>query len=277
MHPHAGLLAGRVAVVVGTSPNIGAGIARVLAEAGAAVACVDRSALNAEHAAADAATTGALTLAVATNAVDEDEARECLRRVERELGVADVLVNAVAVYQYGGVLDLDVDAWRSQVRLILDSAFIFTQHVCRRLVEAGRRGSVVNLVSTAGHQGEAENIAYGTAKAGLLNFTRSAAMELAPHRIRVNSVTPTATDPSEWQARARAWDVSGPDEELLRAVRRNEELIPLGRLPAPRDYGNAIAFLASDLAENITGVDLPVDGGALARYWRAEPREGERA
>ena len=121
------------------------------------------------------------------------------------------------------------------------------------------------LVSTAGHQGQAGNIGYCTSKSGLLNFTRAAAMDLVSHGIRVNSLTPTATDVEEGLARAAGWGRARP-EPRGRAL-DFQKMLPMDRLPSPRHYAKAAVFLASDDAEMITGLDLRVDAGALAKYW----------
>ena len=143
------------------------------------------------------------------------------------------------------------------------------------MIALGRKGNMINIISTAGHQGEPGNIGYGTAKGGPLNFTRSVAMELSQYGIRVNSVTPTATDRAEGSERAQRWGVEWP---TARAGERNSGLLPnassgspLRKLPSPSHYGKAAAFLASDEAEMITGFDLRVDAGAISRYWIWDP------
>jgi NAD(P)-dependent dehydrogenase (short-subunit alcohol dehydrogenase family) len=157
--------------------------------------------------------------------------------------------------------------------VILGGAFLFTKYAAQAML--GKGGTIINIVSTAGHQGEPGNIAYSTSKCGLLNFTRSAAMELVGHGIRVNSLTPTATDPSESFERAQRWGrtVKKPDG-IDRVMKPFREGIPMKKLPLPSDYGRAAAFLASDDAAMITGTDLRVDAGAIARYWAWEPKSG---
>ena len=131
---------------------------------------------------------------------------------------------------------------------------------------------IVNIISTAGHQGEPGNVAYSTSKGGLLNFTKSTAMELVRHGIRVVSLTPTATDPTEMFERARRWgrDVEMP-EGLAELMGKFEKRIPMQTLPTPSDYGRALAFLVSDDAAMMTGSDLRIDAGAVARYWAWDP------
>jgi len=160
--------------------------------------------------------------------------------------------------------------------VILTGAFLCTKHVAQSMITRGRRGSIINIISTAGHQGEPWNIGYCTGKSGLLNFTRSAAMELAEHGIRVNSLTPTATDTEEGMARAAEWGVpfrrpGDPSPRRRGFLGPGVPGVALGKLPGPADYARAAVFLASDDAAMITGADLRVDAGALARYWRWDP------
>ena len=164
-----------------------------------------------------------------------------------------------------------MDEWRRQTDIILTGAFLFTKHVAHSMIRQERKGNIINIISTAGHQGKPGNVGYGTAKAGLLNFTRSVAMELAQYGIRVNSLIPTATDSSEAQARAIRWGVDWP---VPRMGQRASGLLPDAsrgaprlKLSAPSHYGKAAVFLASDDAEMITGFDLRVDAGAVSRYW----------
>jgi NAD(P)-dependent dehydrogenase (short-subunit alcohol dehydrogenase family) len=144
------------------------------------------------------------------------------------------------------------------------------------MINQGRSGSIINIVSTAGHQGEPWNIGYCTGKSGLLNFTRSVAMELAEYGIRVNSLTPTATDTAEGLARAAEWGVplrrpTNPSPRRRGFLSGSTPGVPLGKRPSPADYAKAAVFLASDDAAMITGTDLRVDAGALARYWMWDP------
>jgi NAD(P)-dependent dehydrogenase (short-subunit alcohol dehydrogenase family) len=163
------------------------------------------------------------------------------------------------------VIDMPLERWNRQIAVNLTGNFLCTKHVARLMIEQKRRGSIVVIVSTAGHQGQAGNIAYCTSKSGLLNFTRAAAMDLVKHGIRVNSLTPTATDTEEGQERAAAWGRQRQDRggRMLDFAK----MVPMGKLPSPKHYAKAIAFLASDDAEMITGLDLRVDAGAIAKYW----------
>src|SRR5882762_3418619 len=255
-------LSGRVAMVTGTSANIGGGIAEELAAAGSAIVCVDSRAENAADCARYIKSTGGRATALTCDVTDERQVVASIAAAREAFGGIDILVNSAAIFNKKGVIDMPLDEWRRQIEIILTGAFLFTKHVASSMIEQGRKGSIINIISTAGHQGEPNNIAYCTAKAGLLNFTRSAAMELIAHGIRVNSLTPTATDPSESIERAERWGrkALGPDQvnRIKQAFKPFRDRVAMQKLPSPRDYGQAAAFLGSDDATMITGTDLRV-------------------
>jgi NAD(P)-dependent dehydrogenase (short-subunit alcohol dehydrogenase family) len=262
-------LNGKVAMMVGTSANIGAGIAIGLGDAHAKVACVDRNLETAQHTADDIVASGGQAIAIQCDTTDEHQVLATVRRATDELGIVDVLVNGAAFYNFKGIKTMSFSEWRSQISVILDSAFLVTQAVVRQLIAEQHEGSVTTLTSTAAYQGEPGNIAYCTAKSGLMNFTRSLAMELAPHGIRANSVSPTGTDLGEAVERSHRWGTTPPTPEAIEIMRLGAALLPLGKAPSPSHYADAIVFLASDSAEMITGMDLRVDAGATAKYWRS--------
>jgi NAD(P)-dependent dehydrogenase (short-subunit alcohol dehydrogenase family) len=258
-------LAQKIAIVTGTSPNIGGGIAEGLAEEGATVVCVDVAADNAGQCAEAIRRSGGQALGITCDVTDEGQVEAMVARVRQAYGGVDILVNNAGILGGLGVLEMPVERWSRQIAVNLTGTFLCTKHAARLMVAQQRRGSIVVVVSTAGHQGQAGNIAYSTSKSGLLNFTRAAAMDLARHGIRVNSLTPTATDTGEAADRAVAWGRPRP-EPRPRGL-DFAKMVPMGKLPSPRHYARAVAFLASDDAELITGTDLRVDAGAIAKYW----------
>ena len=261
----------KVAIVTGTSPNIGGGIAEALATAGAAVAAVDARAENANDCANYIGRSGR-AIAITCDVTVESEVAGAVARVLDAFGRVDILVNNAAIFNKKGVLDMTLEEWQRQTAIILGGAFLFSKHAAKAMIKEGDGGSIINIISTAGHQGEPRNIAYCTAKSGLLNFTRSAAMELVEHGIRVNSLTPTATDPTESFARAERWGrPASPPVQFVAAFAAYRTRVPMQKLPVPSDYGKAAVFLASDDAAMITGTDLRVDAGAVARYWAWDP------
>jgi NAD(P)-dependent dehydrogenase (short-subunit alcohol dehydrogenase family) len=266
----------KVALITGVSPNIGGGIAMGMADAGAQVVCVDVRPDNAERCAAAITQRGGAALGVACDVTSEAQVQAAVARAREVYGGVDILVNGAVIFNQKGVLDMPLAEWTQQLAVILTGTFLCTKYAAQLMIDQGRRGSIINIISTAGHQGEPWNIGYCTGKSGLLNFTRSAAMELAEYGIRVNSLTPTATDTAEGMARAAEWGVpfrrpSHPSPRRRGFLAASIPGVPLGKRPSPADYAQAAVFLASDEAAMITGTDLRVDAGALARYWLWDP------
>ncbi len=268
-------LEGKVALVTGTSPNIMGGIAEGLAAEGADLVCVDINPTYAEQCAKSVTDAGRRAIAIACDVTDEAQVTAVVAQAKEAFGGVDILVNGATLFNTKGILDMPLDEWRRQTDVLLTGAFLFTKLIAKQMIDQGRHGNMINIISTAGHQGEPGNIGYGTAKGGLLNFTRAVAMDLAEHGIRVNSITPTATDRTEGSERAQSWGVDWPPPRMgERAKGSLPDAVtgaPLQKLPSPSHYGKAAAFLASDEAEMITGLDLRVDAGAISKYWIWDP------
>lgn len=271
-------LEGKVALVTGTSPNIMGGIAEGLADEGADIICVDINATYAERCSESVMDKGRRSIAITCDVTDEFQVATAVDQAQEAFGGVDILVNGATQFNTKGILEMSVKEWRRQTDILLTGAFLFTKLIAEQMIEWDRRGNMINIISTAGHQGEPGNIGYGTAKGGLLNFTRAVAMDLAKHGIRVNSLTPTATDRGEALERAKRWGVDWPGprlgSRLLGWPQDPGAGLPLQKMPSPSHYGKAAAFLASDEAEMITGFDLRVDGGAIAKYWIWDPSSG---
>lgn len=267
-------LDGKIALITGAAPNINAGIAYGLADEGARLVCVDVNPDFANECAEGIKKRGGDAIGVVCDVTKEDQVKAAIEQARQHFGGIDILINGAMIQIRKGVLDLTIEEFRRQIDISLGGAFLFTQHVARLMIQQQRRGNIINIVSTEGHQGNPGNIGYGTAKSGLLNFTRSVAMELAEYGIRVNSLTPTGTDPTEGIERAAEWGVQwGQPGGNTRPgeMTAGDAGIPLRKRPSPRHYARAAVFLASDDAEMITGFDLRVDGGTIARYWRWNP------
>jgi NAD(P)-dependent dehydrogenase (short-subunit alcohol dehydrogenase family) len=258
----------KVAIVTGTSPNIGGGIAEAFAAEGAAVVCVDADRANALDCAEGIRRAGGAALGVPCDVTNEIEVKAAIRAGEVEFGHIDALVNGAVTYNMKGIRTMLVEEFRRQVDLILAGTFLFTKHVAEQMIKQGGGGSIIHIASTEAHQGNPQNVAYCTAKAGLLNMARANAMELAPFGIRVNSLTPTATDPTESVDRAERWGRPRWDISDALPLRR-AKLLPLRTAPSPSDYAHVAVFLASDDSRLVTGTDIRVDAGAVANYWAA--------
>ncbi len=166
-------------------------------------------------------------------------------------GGIDLLVNNAGIYPGRPFLELTDDDWDAVLAVNLRAAFWASQAVCRRLVADGRAGAIVNLTSIAAYQGYPGGVHYSASKGGLVGFTRTLALELAPHQIRVNAIAPGIVDTDQPRGQLS-------EAQLARAGGR----IPLGRLATPHDVANTAAFLLSGMAAHITGEVVHVNGGS---------------
>lgn len=262
-------LSGRTAIVTGASPNIGGMLAQGLAAAGARVVCTDVLQDVADRCADRITAAGGEALAISGDVTDPDHADAAVAlALDRWGGVPDILVNNAVWFNQKGLLTMPLVEYRRQLDIILGGAFIFTKSVATAMIAAKRPGSIINVLSTAAWQGQPGNIGYSTGKSGLINFTRSAAMELAEHRIRVNGFTPTATMPEDPELLRKLAESGLPASDYPMDFAGQ---FPWHRLPTPSDYVPTVVFLASDDAAMITGSNITVDGGAMAKYWPWQP------
>ncbi len=263
-----GRLEGRVAIVTGASANIGGALARGLAAEGARVVCTDIVEEVAIASAAKVTESGGEAIAVAGDVTDEAHPSEVVSKALKQWGRVDILVNNAVMFKQNGLFTMALSDYRRQLDVILTGAFLFTRAAAESMITAGTGGSVINILSTAAWQGVPGNIGYATAKSGLINFTRSTAMELAGHNIRVNGLTPTATHSDDPAVVARVEAIHGESTQWpVDALGQ----IPMGRLPRAEDYVGAAVFLASDDSAMITGSNITVDGGGTAKYWQWVP------
>jgi NAD(P)-dependent dehydrogenase (short-subunit alcohol dehydrogenase family) len=174
---------------------------------------------------------------------------------------------------WSSVLEMNVEEWKEAITSFPTAGLITTKHAAKAMIACGAAGSIIHLLSTTAHFGQAEAAAYATAKGGLLNLARSAAMDLARWGVRVNTITPCAMEHQLWTKMKKEVD---DRKFVLRPGRpqysRDDYLknIPLGRFPRASDLAAAAVFLACDESRCITGVDIPVDGGLRHKYptWR---------
>jgi NAD(P)-dependent dehydrogenase (short-subunit alcohol dehydrogenase family) len=263
-------LEGKVAIVTGASPNIGGAIAKGFAAEGARVVCTDISEATARACAEKIEADGGEAFAVTGDVTDPDHAESVVDQTVARWGRVDVLVNNAVWFNLKGLLTMPVEEYRRQLEIILGGAFLFTRAVAQSMIRTRTAGSIINMLSTAAWQGQPGNIGYTTGKSGLINFGRSAAMELAEHGIRVNGFTPTATAPEDPELARRMAEATGRPAKYRMDFAGQ---FPLGRLPTPSDYVPALVFLASDESRMVTGSNITVDGGATAKYWPWKPHE----
>jgi D-sorbitol dehydrogenase (acceptor) len=178
----------------------------------------------------------------------------------QRFGTVDVLFNNAAVFDMAPLLEADAAMYERLFDVNVKGMFFVMQAVLARLVAAGRPGSVVNLASQAGRRGEALVAHYCASKAAVISYTQSAALAMAPHRIRVNAISPGVIDTPMWQgvdALFARYEGLQPGEKKIAVGKA----VPLGHMGAPGDVAGAAVFLASDEASYITAQTLNVDGG----------------
>lgn len=262
----------KVAIVFGAGPNIGGTIARYFGREGARVVVADLQPSLAEETVAVLARDGSEAFAIGADATDEDDVKRVVTHALERFGRLDVVMNTAGRVHWSPVVDMELEAWRDAVLSFPTAGMLTTKHGARAMIAGGTNGSIIHLLSTAAHFGEASGAAYTAAKAALLNFSRSAAMDLAHEQIRVNTITPCAMEHQLWTAMADEMEpgFERPDRRSFYSRDDYLKMIPLERFPRATDLAWAAVFLASDESSFMTGVDLPVDGGLRFKYpaWR---------
>lgn len=245
-------LDGKASIVTGGGSGIGRACAMLLARMGSSVCVVDRDPELAARTVEAISQGGGQAFSVHGDAREAATAQESVRSTLERFGRMDVLVNNVGGMFFAPATELSAGGWSAVIRLNLDATFHFCQAAAPAMLAAGK-GAIVNIASVAGIAGSPRAVHYGAGKAGVINLTRSLALEWAP-RIRVNCVAPDFI-------RTEGTEKLMSDEDR----RRIAGLIPLGRLGVPEDVAAVVAFLASDMASFVTGQTVVVDGGALFR------------
>lgn len=246
-------LKGKGVLISGGSRGIGRATARRFLEEGAAVFLCGIGTADVEETVRELqglGSIGGLTCDVSR----EDAVARLLDEAQRHLGAVDVLINNAGIAWQEGFLDITAEHWDRILATNLRGMFLVAQAVARQMVSGGRKGAIVNMSSTNGLAAEANYAHYNASKGGVLLLTKSMAVELGSHGIRVNALCP---------GKIRT-PLSEGIEDPAAVARFERDMIPLGRSGTPDEVAAAYAFLASDDASFIHGEALVIDGGQLA-------------
>ncbi len=245
-------LTGKVAIVTGGGRGIGRAIALGLAGAGVSVVIAGRTAEQLDTVAKEINALGGRALPVVTDLTVGEQIENLVQETIKKFGRIDILVNNAARSFLRSLLELREDGWDKVFDTNVKAAWLLSRAVARVMIEQ-KGGRIINITTVGAEKAELGMAAYGCSKAALKMLTRCMAREWAPYGILVNAVGPglTRTDFSK-----PIW--SNPD-----IARHVESLLPMGRLAEPEEIVGSVLFLASDLANYITGHSIYVDGGSL--------------
>ena len=264
-----GLLGDRVAVVTGGGGGIGAATARLFARHGAHVVIVDIDGGLAARTVDDIAASGGSAVAVVTDVRDPAAVNDMARSVLDRYGRVDVLVNNVGHWlrHPGRFVDTDPQLWDDLYRINLHHVFLVT-HAFLPAMVARRAGAIVNVSSVEGLRGYPEDPVYAAFKGAVIQFTRSLAVQVGGHGVRVNAIAPDVTE-----------SLQVPYSQWLTADEQTQwpQWVPVGRMGVPEDQARVLLFLASDLSAFVTGHTIATDGGTgAAGGWFRSSRRSDR-
>ncbi|MEN5015726.1 GolD/DthD family dehydrogenase [Erwinia sp. Eh17-17] len=245
-----GSLSGKVAVVTGGLGGIAMASNQMLLEKGAKLALLYPAFEQSKVADVAGQFAADRVQFVQCDVTDPDSVEQAIRQVEAHYGQIDILVNCAGYVMLQPVLETDFAEWQKQVAVNLTGPFLCSQAVAKRMVKAGKGGKIINIASQAASIAIDNHVAYTSAKAGLLGMTKVMAKEFAPHKINVNTLSPTVVLTPMGE---KAW--RGEKGEAMK------QLIPMGRFAYTDEIAAAVLFFASNGSDMITGADLMIDGG----------------
>jgi NAD(P)-dependent dehydrogenase (short-subunit alcohol dehydrogenase family) len=270
------LLTDQVAIITGGGGGIGRAIALAYASVGAHIAIGDIVPERCEETAARVRELGGQALAVPTDVTVTDQVRSLIERANSHFGRIDILVNNAGGVSRKPFLEQSERSWRRVIDLNLVSLLAATSAAAPIMIRGQRGGSIINVSSIEASRAAPYYAVYAACKAGMLNFTRTMALELAEHRIRVNAiapdytVTPGVSGNPTGPVNPATWIQPTPQQQDATARR-----IPLGRAGIDTECGNVAVFLSSSLSSYVTGTVVPVDGGTWASSGWVRDKSGK--
>jgi 3-oxoacyl-[acyl-carrier protein] reductase len=246
-------LEGKVALITGSGSGIGRATALLFAKEGADICVNDINLPGAQETVEMIKPLGRKAIAVKADVSEEKEVMAMMERTIKELGAIDILVNNAGMEGFGPIKDCTVENWDRVMAVNLRGNFLCAKHAGRWMIEHNH-GKIVNVSSLAALRCPAGIIPYASAKAGIVRFTQTLALEWAPYHIYVNCIIPGGIN----TPMSRAHGPVDPN--------RIKVLIPLGRIGEPEDVAKVALFYASSDSDFVSGTALPVDGGETARF-----------
>jgi NAD(P)-dependent dehydrogenase (short-subunit alcohol dehydrogenase family) len=241
----------RIAIVTGAGQGIGRAIALGLVREGARVAIADVNEECANTVKNEIEAAGGRALVIRTDVSNEDSVQAMVERSLQEFGRVDILVNNAGIFPTSPVEEMSEEDWDRVIGTNLVGAFLCARAVVPKFLEQGT-GRIISLTSGRAFQGAKNGAHYAASKAGIIGFSKSLALELAPHGITVNVICPGITDTAQPRGHQT-------EEQIYAQAQR----IPLGRIGQPEDLVGPAVFLASDAAAFITGQTIMVNGGSI--------------
>ncbi len=251
LEPHM-ILKGQAAIVTGAGQGIGKAIALRFAKEGADIGIIDVNGKTAEGTGKAVHRLGRRSVVVKADVSNHGEVRMAIDRIAEQLGRIDVLVNNAGVEKKASFLEISPEDWQRQLDVNLSGTFYCSQAAASHMVKR-KYGRIVNISSVAGLIGPIDLAAYGAAKAGIVGLTRAAALDLADYGITVNAIAP---GPIETELMLGVWSAE--------ALRERPQHGMIARFGTVDEIAHAAIFLASPESGYVTGITLPVEGGAVA-------------
>ncbi|MFC1963249.1 SDR family NAD(P)-dependent oxidoreductase [Chloroflexota bacterium] len=257
MEPEAALLKNKVAIITGGGGGIGRGISLAFAAHGARIVVAEKDATRASETVAEIKKLNAQAVASVVDVREKDQVSEMAKAAFSEFGQVDILVNNVGDYmrERKSFIDTTEEDWETLYRINLKHVFLCTRAIAPKMIERSAGGSIINVSTVEAFRAIPGQVVYSAFKGAITQFTKSFAMEVAQHRIRVNAIAPDMIQ----SIQLNLDQMIPPEQHHLIPV-----WMPLGRFGIPDDIAGVAVFLASDLSSFITGTTLHADGGTYA-------------
>ena len=269
-------LIGKKALIIGARRNMGKAFALGLAEAGADVAISD---VNLESGqlqivADEIQEMGRKSLALKADISNQEDVKKLVKRVVKEFGAIDILMNVAVMYHSRSMVDLDEDSWDKLTDVNLKGYWLMIQEVSPIMMKQ-KSGSIINLTSRGGLKAHADKMMgnYAIVKSGIAMMTRQYCRYLGPYNIRVNAIAPSLVEWEEFPGQENLKKKEKASQKEKKEITEEQKFeawltgpqnLPLGRVATFEEMANAAVFLASDASSYVTGTILNVDGGYMA-------------